>query len=237
MRPTRQPSDRTIAGQGRRCYAPMNPSPLMPTPPTIRVALVDDHAVLRAGLASVLASEPGLEVVAQATDGAGAIEAWRKHQPDVMLLDISMAGMDGIATLQCLRRDFPGARVLMLTSSEVPEDVRHAFDAGACGYVTKTVGPTELITAIRQVHAGEKSFGKSVLAQIAADREAGAISRRELEVLGLVRQGFTNAEIGRVLGISEWTAKSHVQSLLAKLQAADRAEAVARGFERGLLKI
>lgn len=193
--------------------------------------------MLRAGLASVLASEPGLHVVAQATDGMGAIEVWRKHQPDVMLLDISMAGMDGIATLQRLRREFSGARVLMLTSSEAPEDVRHALEAGASGYVTKTIGPAELIAAIRQVHAGEKSFGKAVVAQMAAEHEAGAISRRELEVLGLVRQGFTNAEIGRVLGISEWTAKSHVQSLLAKLQAADRAEAVARGFERGLLKV
>ncbi len=209
----------------------------MSTLPPIRVALVDDHAVLRAGLASVLASEPGLQVVAQATDGAGAIEAWRKHQPDVMLLDISMAGMDGIATLQRLRREFSGARVLMLTSSEAPEDVRHAIEAGACGYITKTVGPTELIAAIRQVHAGQKSFGKAVIAQMTAEQETGIISRRELEVLGLVRQGFTNAEIGRVLGISEWTAKSHVQSLLAKLQAADRAEAVARGFERGLLKV
>ncbi|MDP3070313.1 MAG: response regulator transcription factor [Opitutaceae bacterium] len=209
----------------------------MPTPSPIRVALVDDHAVLRAGLASVLASEPGLHVVAQATDGAGAIEVWRKHQPDVMLLDISMAGMDGIATLQRLRREFSGARVLMLTSSEAPEDFRHALEAGASGYVTKTIGPTELIAAIRQVHAGEKSFGKSIVAQMAAEHETGAISRRELEVLGLVRQGFTNAEIGRVLGISEWTAKSHVQSLLAKLHAADRAEAVARGFERGLLKV
>lgn len=209
----------------------------MPPPAPIRIALVDDHAVLRAGLASVLTSEPGLQVIAQATDGAGAIEVWRKHRPDVMLLDISMAGMDGIATLQCLRREFSDARVLMLTSSEAPEDVRHALDAGACGYVTKTVGPTELIAAIRHVHAGGKSFAKSVVAQLASEQETGAISRRELEVLGLVRQGFTNAEIGRVLGISEWTAKSHVQSLLAKLQAADRAEAVARGFERGLLKV
>ena len=209
----------------------------MSTLSPIRVALVDDHAVLRAGLVSVLNSEPGLQVVAEATDGATAIEGWRKHQPDVMLLDISMPGMDGIATLQRLRGEFPGARVLMLTSSEAPEDVRHALAAGACGYVSKTVESTELIAAIRKVHAGEKVIGKSVAAQMAVEQEGGLISRRELEVLGLVRQGFSNAEVGRVLGISEWTAKSHVQSLLGKLQAADRAEAVARGFERGLLKV
>ncbi len=209
----------------------------MATPSLIRIVLVDDHAVLRAGLVSVLNSEPGMQVVAEATDGPTALELWRKHRPDVTLLDISMAGMDGIATLQRLRRDFPGARVLMLTSSEASEDVRHALDAGACGYVSKTAESTELIAAIRLVHAGEKAFGEAVIAQLAVDQEGGVISRRELEVLGLVRQGFTNAEIGRVLGISEWTAKSHVQSLLGKLQAADRAEAVARGFERGLLKV
>lgn len=202
----------------------------------IRLILVDDHAVLRAGLANVLNFEPSLRVVAEADDGEAAINAWREHPSDVMLLDLSMPGIDGIETLQRLRTEFPAARVLMLTSSEAPEDVRHALAAGACGYMTKTVRRAELVAAIRAVHNGEQVLGRSVAGQMAAENEAGAISRREMEVLGLVRQGFSNAEIGRLLGISERTAKAHVGALLAKLQAADRAEAVARGFERGLLK-
>jgi DNA-binding NarL/FixJ family response regulator len=198
--------------------------------------LVDDHAVLRAGLANVLNFDPGLRVVAEADDGEAAIQAWREQPSDVMLLDLSMPGIDGIETLHRLRREFPAARVLMLTSSEAPEDVRHALAAGACGYVTKTVRRAELVAAIRAVHTGAQVIGQSVARQMAGENETGVISRRELEVLGLVRQGFTNAEIGRLLGISERTAKAHVGALLVKLQAADRAEAVARGFERGLLK-
>ncbi len=209
---------------------PSNSSP-------IRLILVDDHVVLRAGLANVLSFEPGMKVVAEGDDGEAAILLWRKHLPDVMLLDLCMPGIDGVETLQRLRREFPAARVLILTSSEAPEEVRHALAAGAFGYVTKTVHPTELMAAIRKVHAGGQVIGQAVAAQMAAENDGGNISRRELETLGLVRQGFTNAEIGRLMGVSENTAKAHVKSLLHKLQAADRAEAVARGFERGLLKI
>ncbi len=211
-------------------------SPAVAPSAPIRLLLVDDHAVLRAGLANVLNCDAGLRVVAEADDGTAAIEAWREHHPDVMLLDLSMPGIDGIETLNRLRREFPAARVLMLTSSEAPEDVRHALAAGAGGYVTKSVRRAELVAAIREVHAGREVVSQSVAEQVAATQESGAISRRELEVLGLVRQGFTNAELGRLLGISERTAKAHVGALLVKLQAADRAEAVARGFERGLLK-
>lgn len=205
-------------------------------PAPIRLILVDDHVVLRAGLANVLSFEPGMQVVAQGNDGEAAIALWRKHQPDVMLLDLCMPGIDGVETLQRLRKEFPTARVLILTSSEAPEEVRHAIAAGARGYVTKTIHPAELMAAIRRVHAGEQVIGQSVASQMAAEQEGGTISRRELETLGLVRQGFTNAEIGRLMGVSENTAKAHVKALLSKLQAADRAEAVARGFERGLLK-
>ncbi|MBL9193371.1 MAG: response regulator transcription factor [Opitutaceae bacterium] len=208
----------------------------MPASSPIRLVLVDDHAVLRAGLANVLNFDPGLRVVAEADDGETAIKAWRAQPADVMLLDLSMPGIDGIETLQRLRKEFPEARVLMLTSSEAPEDVRHALAAGARGYVTKTVRRAELVAAIRAVHTGEQVVGQDVARQMAAESATGAVSRREMEVLGLVRQGFTNAEIGRLLGISERTSKAHVGALLVKLQAADRAEAVARGFERGLLK-
>ena len=209
----------------------------MPTTTPIRLLMVDDHPMLRAGLALVLNSEPGFQVVAEADDGPTALALWRERRPDVMLLDLSMSGMDGIETLERLRAEFPDARVLMLTSSEAPEDVRHALAAGAGGYVTKNVRRAELVMAIRSVYAGGQHVGETVANMIAASKETGEISRREVEVLELVRQGFTNVEIGRLLGISERTAKFHVANLLVKLQASDRAEAVARGFERGLLKI
>jgi len=202
----------------------------------IRLILVDDHVVLRAGLANVLSFESGMQVVAQCDDGESAIKLWRLHRPDVLLLDLSLPGIDGIETLQRLRQEFPTARVLILTSSEAPEEVRHALAAGAGGYVTKSIRPAELMAAIRSVHAGVQVIGQVVKDQLAAQDETGVISRRELETLGLIRQGFTNIEIGRLMGISENTAKAHVRALLVKLQAADRAEAVARGFERGLLK-
>ena len=209
----------------------------MPTTTPIRLLMVDDHPMLRAGLALVLNSEPGFQVVAEADDGPTALALWRERRPDVMLLDLSMSGMDGTETLERLRAEFPDARVLMLTSSEAPEDVRHALAAGAGGYVTKNVRRAELVMAIRSVYAGGQHVGETVANMIAASKETGEISRREVEVLELVRQGFTNVEIGRLLGISERTAKFHVANLLVKLQAFDRAEAVARGFERGLLKV
>lgn len=208
----------------------------MSAPAPIRLMLVDDHAILRAGLANLLNGEPGLKVVAVADDGESALSLWREHRPDVTLLDISLGGMDGIETVRHLRGDFPEARVLMLTSSEAEEDIRHAMEAGASGYVTKNVRRAELFQAIREIHAGGQAIGEHVARLLAAGSEQGAISRREMEVLNLVRQGFTNAEVGRLLGISERTAKAHVAALLVKLQASDRAEAVARGFERGLLK-
>ncbi len=175
-------------------------------------------------------------MVAVADDGESALKLWHEHQPDIMLLDISMGGMDGIETIRRLRPNAPEARVLMLTSSEAEEDVRHALEAGASGYVTKNVRRAELVEAIRECHAGGRPIGEHVTRLLAAGSEHGAVSRREMEVLGLVRQGFTNAEVGRLLGISERTAKAHVAALLVKLQASDRSEAVARGFERGLLK-
>jgi len=198
--------------------------------------LVDDHAVLRAGLANLLNSEIGLNVVAETDDGETALLLWRQHRPDVTLLDISLTGRDGIETLCLLRAEFPDARVLMLTSSEAYEDIRHSLKAGACGYVTKNVRRPELVEAIREVHAGGQAIGEHVARLLASESPLRTLSRREVEVLGLVRQGYTNAEVGDLLGVSERTAKAHVAALLVKLEAADRTEAVARGFERGLLK-
>lgn len=206
-----------------------------PGPFAISLMLVDDHPVMRVGLASVLSLNHGFRIVAQADDGETAIMLWKKHQPDVCLLDMRMEGMDGVATLRRIRAEFPRARVLMLTSSKSAEDMAAAMQAGANGYVLKTIKHDELADAIRAVHRGETVT--AAMASATPQPRSGPLSQRELEVLGLIRQGFSNDEIASVLGISERTVRAHITAILAALKAADRAQAVARGFELGLLKV
>jgi DNA-binding NarL/FixJ family response regulator len=165
-----------------------------------------------------------------------ALALWRQRRPDVCLLDVSMDGMDGIETLRRLRAEFPEARVLMLTSSKAGEDMSLAMQAGARGYLTKTVRHDELAAAIRAVHRGE-TVGPQMPAPAKPASEDGPLSQREIEVLSLNRQGFSSDEIARLLGISERTVRAHVTAILAALSAADRAQAVAIGFELGLLKL
>ena len=224
----------------------MKPSPsTAATPPTdstqrrpIRLLLVDDHPVMRAGLANLLAMSGDFAVVGQADDGTAALQMWGTLAPDVCLLDVSMSGMDGIETLRRLRALDPRARVLMLTSSEAAEDLHYALQAGAAGYVTKPVRHDELTAAIREVHAGRRAIGRAVERHTLGGRPAaGPLSPREMEVLGFLRHGYTNAEIGRLLGISERTARAHVAAIMAALDAPDRAGAVAKGFDLGLLKV
>lgn len=195
--------------------------------------IVDDHPVLRVGLSSVLTTSHGFAVVAEAEDGSGALVVYRQKRPDVVLLDVSMERMDGIETLRRLLAEFPDARVVMLTSSKAPEDAALALSAGALGYLVKTVHHSVIADAIRTVHAGGR-VGSSV-ADVSLP-STGPLSHRETEVLGLVRQGFSNDEIAALLGISERTARAHVSAILEALGAADRAQAVALGFELGILR-
>ena len=174
-------------------------------------------------------------LVGEADDGGSALRLWREKQPDVCLLDVTMAGMDGFETLRRIQAITPAARVLMLTSSDSAEDMEQAVEAGAQGYLTKNVVYDELVAAIREVHAGGRPIAKR-LRSGGGEANAGLLTRRELEVLGLLRQGFTNLEIGNLLGFSERTARSHVGAIKEKLHCAHRAEAVAKGFELGLLK-
>ena len=207
--------------------------------PPIRLMLVDDHAVMRAGLANLLGSGLGFEVVAQSDDGEMAIRLWPKFNPDVCLLDMTMHGIDGVETLSRLRKVAPAARVLMLTSSDSAEDMARAMKAGANGYVTKNVQHKELFDAIREVHAGGRPVSSSTIVEsrpTTAQTGASPLTPREIEVVALMREGFTNQEIGRLLGISTHTAKAHVAGVLEKLDASDRTQAVARAFDLGLLK-
>jgi DNA-binding NarL/FixJ family response regulator len=208
---------------------------------TIRLLLVDDHPVMRAGLANLLASEPGFDVAGQATDGLQGVRLWQELRPDVCLLDITMQGIDGIETLRRIRAADPSARVVMLTSSEAPEDLSQAVAAGAAGYVTKNVEHDELVQAIRSAHAGSHVIS-SDMQRLTTQRTGDTsppparLTPREEEVLDLLREGFTNNEIGRLLGISTRTAKAHVAAVIEKLGVVDRTQAVARGYELGLLR-
>ncbi len=209
-------------------------------PSVVRLLLVDDHPVVRTALANLLSFEAGFTIVGQVDDGAAAVAACRTLTPDVCLLDITLPDIDGFETMRLIKEQSPQTRVLILTSSDSHEDMQRAMDTGARGFMTKSVVYDELVAAIRTVHAG----GTAVTARIAKAKPRPAVAKphspltsRELEVLGLLRQGFTNADIGRLLGVSERTARSHVEAIKSKLHCNHRAEAVARGFELGLLKI
>lgn len=206
----------------------------------IRLLLVDDHPLVRAAIANLLGFEKEFEVVGQVDDGESAVRAWRQLKPDVCLLDITLAGMDGFETLGRLLAIDPAARVVMLTASDSHDDMQRSREAGARGFVTKAVNYADLVTAIRTVYAGGTFISEHLKKTLAAGIVGQAfkpLTAREREVLGLLRQGFTNADVGRLLVVSERTARAHVESIKAKLRCNHRAEAVARGFELGILKV
>ena len=202
----------------------------------IRLVLIDDHPVFLEGLAQALARQRDLVVVGQGTDGGEALALWEEHRPDVLLLDLAMSGLHGLDTLARIRQRHPQARVLMLTSSDDGDDGVAALDGGAAGYVTKAARYDELVEAIREVHAGGRPIGAAVAQRLAARDRGGPLTPREMEVLELLREGLTYAEIGQRLGVAQRTARAHVVAVKEKLSAANNAQAVARGFERGLLR-
>jgi DNA-binding NarL/FixJ family response regulator len=198
----------------------------------IRVLLVDDHPVLRSGLARVISLEQGLEVIEAVSSGPAAIVAWSRHRPDVGVVDLFMPVMDGLETILRIRRADPQARLLVLSSSEHAVDASRAEQAGACGYLTKQADAEAIATAIRQAHAGDRHIRVGRLLGPAGP----TLSPREMEVLLLLKDGRSNEEIGELLGISDQTVKTHLRGLREKLGAADRAGAVGKAFELGLLK-
>ncbi len=198
---------------------------------------MDDHAVVRMGLTAVLSLEEDLAVVAEAEDGAQAIERYRSERPDVVLMDIRMPGLGGLEALRALLTEWPAARVLMLTTSELDEDLQQVMLAGACGYLLKSVTEDELVKAIRQVHATGRYVPEPLQRRLAQLAKRKQLSGREVEVLDGLRRGLSNRDIALTLSLSEHTIKAHVKAILQKLESADRAEAVARGFEQGLLRV
>jgi DNA-binding NarL/FixJ family response regulator len=203
----------------------------------IRILLVDDHSVVRMGLAAVLSLDEALTIVAEAEDGAQAIEKYRTERPDIVLMDVRMPGMGGLEALCALRATWPAAKVLMLTTSELDEDLQRAIESGACGYLLKSVTREELVKSIHHVHAGGRYIPAAMEQHLSQLAKRKHLSHREVEVLDGMRRGLSNRDIAGALSISEHTVKAHVKAILQKLESADRAEAVARGFERGLLRL
>jgi len=202
----------------------------------IRVLAIDDHPVFLEGLVLSLRRQSDITVVARVFNGEDAISMWGKHRPDVTLLDREMWGLDGIETLRRLRLRHPEARVLMLTASERREDIVAALEAGAAGYVTKHAKYGEIVAAIRRVHSGQKPLDTIATRRLAVEPPSGPLTPREMEVLVLLKDGLTYAEIGSRLSIGERTARTHVVNIQAKLGAANNAQAIARAFELGLLR-
>lgn len=203
---------------------------------TMRLLLVDDHPVFLEGLAEALTRQADFEIVGMATDSDAAIDACRRLAPDLVLLDLAMRGLDGLATLARLKELAPPPRVLMLTSSDDAADAIAALDAGASGYVTKLARYDELVAAIREAAAGGRPIGDAVARRIALREKHCPLTAREQEVLVLLAEGLTYEAIGERLGIAKRTARAHVVAIQEKFDAANNAQVVARGYERGLLK-
>jgi DNA-binding NarL/FixJ family response regulator len=197
--------------------------------------VVDDHHVVRQGIVALINSEPDLTIVAEAPDGAKALELFRQHKPDITLMDLRMPVMSGVEATRALRAEFPAARIIVLTTYDGDEDIYRALRAGAQGYLLKDMFFEELLDAIRTVHAGKRRI-PAAIAERLADRVAGSdLTGRELEVLKLIVGGRSNKEIAGDLSISEATVKSHVNSILGKLGVTDRTQAATTALQRGIV--
>jgi len=205
-------------------------------PPVIRIMLVDDHILMRMGLAFATNNEPDMRVVAEAEDGIEAIEAYREHQPDVVILDLRMPRRNGLETIAVLRREFSLARILVLSNYSSSDDVAASIHAGASGFAAKDTPVDTLLDAIRRVHAGEQ-FIPSEIARRLAGRMLSQLSNREREVLALVGKGRSNKEIAATLHLVEGTVKVHVTNILSKLGVECRTQAVLTAVKRGLLQL
>jgi DNA-binding NarL/FixJ family response regulator len=207
----------------------------MATP--LKVMLVDDHYLVRMGLASVIGVEPDMTVCAEASSGEQAQTLFRTHRPDVTLMDLRLPGMSGAETIHAIRGEFPDARFVMLSTYVCDEEVYGALQAGAMAYLVKSVQRDELTTAIRKAAAGQRHIPPEVAARLADRVARSQLSAREIEVLRLLVTGRRNREIASALEITEGTVKLHVSSILSKLGADDRTEAVTVALQRGIVQL
>jgi DNA-binding NarL/FixJ family response regulator len=203
----------------------------------IRVLVADDHPVVRNGLAGVIAQQPGLELVAEAENGRKALERYREHLPDVVLMDLRMPDMDGVSAIAAIRAEFPNARILALTTYEGDVDIHRALEAGARGYLIKDMLLTDVLSGIRAVHRGERVIPPAVAARLAEFTPRTDLTEREVEVLQLVARGLSNRDVAGVIGRTDETVKVHLKNIFAKLGVADRTEAVTLALSRGILHL
>lgn len=209
----------------------------MDTDRPITVLSVDDHDLVRKGLAAILSTEADLELVAEASTGQDAIRLYRQYRPDITLMDLRLPGQDGIETTREIRHEFPAAKIIALTSYDGDQDIYRALEAGVRGYLLKEMVHTDVIRAIRTVYAGKRFIPQEVSQQLNEFFPEVALTPREIEVLTLVARGFGNKEVGDVLGTAPGTVKAHVQSILSKLGAKDRTHAVTIALRRGILHL
>jgi two-component system NarL family response regulator len=203
----------------------------------IRILVAEDHLVARVGVSTIVNMQPDMTVVAEAANGAQAVEMFRQHRPDIALLDLRMPGMTGVEAATAIRKEFPHARMIALTTYGGDEDIRRALAAGVQAYLTKDVLHDELLKAIRAVHGGQTYLPAGVAAALAAQMPRPDLSAREIQVLELIVRGLANKQIAYALSIAEHTVKNHVKNILSKLGVQDRTQAATAAIQRGIIHL
>lgn len=209
----------------------------MSTPLPIKIFCVDDHPLMREGITAVIKNEPDMLLIAEASNGREAIHGFREHRPDITLMDLRMPDISGIDAVIAIRTEFPDAKIIMLTTFEGDAEIQRALEAGARGYMLKSMPRKQLVEMIRRVHAGKKHIPPEVVAHLAEHLGEEALSKREIEVLQKIAGGNRNSDIATLLFISEETVKGHVKHIMEKLGASDRTAAVTIGVRRGIIHL
>lgn len=203
----------------------------------IRILIAEDHLIARVGVKTILNTQPDMNVVAEAANGAQAVELHRQHRPDITLMDMRMPGTSGLEAIVAIRMELPQARIIALSTYGGDEEIRRALHSGVRAYLTKDVIHDELIQAIHAVHAGEIYLPPAIRAALEAGSLPASLSARELEVLALIVKGHGNKQIAYALGIAEHTVKNHVKSILSKLGVEDRTQAATAAIQRGIIHL